>query len=149
MRHGLELELSDQILSGNTLHSCPVLMEPYLLPQERGTLLLEAAHYGQSSLTEAAMGHIQTQVHCAHNYPGESSCEGLPFQGAPTLSSRASFLNTCTEQGTGIRDRFLLLLLPYPAQENTCQLPIPPTRAQPWNCGKGAHQGSRRLSGRH
>lgn len=34
LRNGLELELSDQILSGNTLHSCPVLMEPYLLPQE-------------------------------------------------------------------------------------------------------------------
>lgn len=60
-------------------------------------LCLEAAHYGQPSLTEASMCHLECATARPRsmlppNYPETPSYEGLPFLGAPIPTSRAGFL---------------------------------------------------------
>lgn len=66
-----------------------------------------------------------------HNYPGVPSFERLPFGGSYTaIQSKLP-----GSKGMG---RFLLLLLPCPAQENPCQVSIPPTGASSRNMAGGS-----------
>lgn len=145
LRHGLELEGYLTRFSQVTRYAAvPCSWNLTCIPRNEELLTLR-----QPIMASLPLGHIQTQVHRAHNYPGIPSCEGLPFQGAPTLSSRASFLNTCTERAMGGRGIDSSdCSCPTQPRKTLVNYPSLPPGPSPRSMARGTHQGNRRLFGR-